>query len=190
MGGSPPQRQGAPSLRLRPRRMSQLAPGAEARLQLALVRAGAVTPPALPAPSPPRVGLRGRGEAPGLTMGEGAGKGAGMGRGWSPDSGVVGRAPARGLRNPKGAGAARGCVPGPRRPGCRGRGGEWRHRSPRGREEKCKHGNRGKGERGESLQPHPGGKSGLGPLPGRGRPASCFGSGSRTARGRDWAAFP
>lgn len=43
---------------------------------------------------------------------------------------------------------------------------------------------------GESLRPHPGGKSGLGPLPGRGRPASCSGSGSRTARGRDWAAFP
>lgn len=40
------------------------------------------------------------------------------------------------------------------------------------------------------MRPHPGGKSGLGPLPGRGRPASCFGSGSRTGWGRDWAIFP
>jgi hypothetical protein len=43
---------GAQCLRLGPRRKSQLAPGAEAKLQLALVRAGAVTPPALPAPFP------------------------------------------------------------------------------------------------------------------------------------------
>lgn len=35
-------------------------------------------------------------------MGEGAGKGAGLGRGWSPDSRVAGRAPARGLRSPRG----------------------------------------------------------------------------------------
>lgn len=33
----------------------------------------------------------------------------------------------------------------PQRPGCRGSGGEWLHWPPRGREEKCKQGNRGKG---------------------------------------------
>lgn len=51
-GGEPPLRQGAPNLHLRPRQMSQLAPGTEARLQLALVRAGAVTPPCAPRPLP------------------------------------------------------------------------------------------------------------------------------------------
>lgn len=63
-GGSPPhQRPGAPILRLRPRRKSQLARGTEARLQLALVRAGAVTPPELPAPFPFPDPLRGGEEA-------------------------------------------------------------------------------------------------------------------------------
>lgn len=42
----------------------------------------------------------------------------------------------------------------------------------------------------ESWRPHPGGKSGLGPLPGQGRPASRLGSGFPAARGWNWAVFP
>lgn len=49
----PPPRPAAQSLHPRPGRKSQLAPGAEARLQLAPGRAGTVTPPAPPAPFPP-----------------------------------------------------------------------------------------------------------------------------------------
>lgn len=74
---TPPQRLRTPSLRLRPRCKSQLAQGVQAKLQLALVRAGAVTPPELPAPSPPRDRPRGWGAATSFTVGVGIGEGAG-----------------------------------------------------------------------------------------------------------------
>ncbi|CAO2601111.1 hypothetical protein LEMLEM_LOCUS10584 [Lemmus lemmus] len=61
----------------RPGCKRQLAQGAKAKLQLALIRAGAVTPPALPAPSPPLDRPRGRGRGTGFTVGMLIGEGAG-----------------------------------------------------------------------------------------------------------------
>lgn len=74
---TPPQRLRTPSLLLGSRCKRQLAQGAQEKLQLALIRAGAVTPPALPAPSPPLDRPRGRGRGTGLTVGVLIGEGAG-----------------------------------------------------------------------------------------------------------------
>lgn len=102
MGGSPPQGQGALSLPLRPRRKSQLAPGAEAKLQLAPVRAGAVTPPALPALFPSPDGLRGRGGGARPPGRGGRRGGDGHGQGWSPGSGIWGAGTSRSPGKPSG----------------------------------------------------------------------------------------
>lgn len=98
------------------------------------------------------------------------------GTNWSPEK-------------PQGTGEALGCVPGPQGRGVGvGAVSGCIRRHVAGRRNANKETR--EGGRGESLRPHPGGKSGLGPLPGQGRPASCFGSGSRTAPGVDRAAFP
>lgn len=117
----------------------------------------------------PLTGGGGGEEAPCLTVEENVGEGGGHRQALesAPAGTYSGHPPEPSI--PRGQEPPRGVCRRPQQPGCLGSGGEWLHWPPRGREEKCKQGNRGKGGGGESLRPHPGGKSGLGPLPGRGR---------------------
>lgn len=89
---------------------------------------------------------------------------------------------------PQRIGSALGYLPGPL-PQCRVRDGDGctrRHVAKRRNANKETR----EGGGSESWRPHPGGKSGLGPLPGQGRPASRLGSGFPAARGWNWAVFP
>lgn len=85
---TPPQRLRTPSLLLGSRCKRQLAQGAQAKLQLALIRAGAVTPPALPAPSPPLDRPRGRGRGTDFTVGVLIGERGRTHSRWSPYPGL------------------------------------------------------------------------------------------------------
>lgn len=89
---------------------------------------------------------------------------------------------------PQGVGSALGCMP-QSQPPCRLRGSDGctrRHVARRRNANK----ETSEGGGSESRRPHPEGKSGLGPLPDQGRPASRLGSGSPASRGWIWAAFP
>lgn len=92
------------------------------------------------------------------------------------------------IPKPQRVGSALGYLPLPL-PECRVRGGDGctrRHVAKRRNANKETR----EGGGSESWRPHPGGKSGLGPLPGQGRPASRLGSGFPAVRGWNWAAFP
>lgn len=165
------------SLSLGPRCKSQLAQGVQAKLQLALVRAGAVTPPELPAPSPPRDRLRGREAGTDFTVGVGIGEEAGPAAAGVPILDYMTEGSSSRSEAPRGA---LECMPLSLR-GRRVRGSDGctrRHVAKR------RNANKETMERGgsESWQPHPRGKSGLGPLPDQGRPQGLLQSGAKSGQ--------